>query len=230
MNLSIILVVKNNALGISKTLTSLKQQKELFKSEFELVVIDGASTDGTVAAVDSYGNLIDIFVSESDRGIYNAMNKGLSLASGDALFFLNSGDQIVGPLFKSIADLQPPLFVRVKHRNFFGFQKFVPLRNRRYRLPNCHQGIIFDRQNIYYDESFKIAADYKYFLDHKYSEDIFTLGKDCYVEIEDAGVNVKFFKLRDREMFIIRSMYFGPFIGFLYQLPIMIKGLIRRLF
>lgn len=230
MKLSVIVVVRNNAAGIRETLESLRQQKELFHSKFELIVIDGASVDGTTEVINACSDIIDICVSEHDSGIYNAMNKGLALAGGDSLFFLNSGDVIVGPLIEKICASQAPVFVRVKQKNVFGQDKLIPLRNKRYRLPNCHQGIIFDRRNIKYDESYKIASDYKYFLDHNYNENIGVISENCYVFVEKPGANVAFFKLRDLEMFRIRKQYFGLLIGIIYQAPIALKGIIRKFF
>lgn len=91
MNLSIITINRNNVNGLEKTMCSVASQS--FK-EFEYIVVDGASTDGSIDVIRShdadYARLK--WVSEPDSGIYNAMNKGLRMATGDYVQILNSGD------------------------------------------------------------------------------------------------------------------------------------------
>lgn len=91
--ISIITVVYNNKTGIIKTLESVVAQKS---EEIEYIVIDGGSTDGTCAYLEANRALIDVYVSEKDTGIYEAMNKGWKLASGEYCLFLNSGDYLYG--------------------------------------------------------------------------------------------------------------------------------------
>ena len=87
--LSIITVVYNNKLGLNKTLKSVYCQTY---DDFEYIVIDGGSTDGSVELANSFVDSIDYYVSEKDNGIYDAMNKGLSVARGEWVSFMNSGD------------------------------------------------------------------------------------------------------------------------------------------
>lgn len=89
MKITIITVSFNSAATISDTLRSVAKQSY---ADLEHIVIDGGSTDGTVAIVSREGDHIAKFVSEPDRGIYDAMNKGLALATGDVIGFLNSDD------------------------------------------------------------------------------------------------------------------------------------------
>lgn len=63
---------------------------------FEWIIIDGGSTDGSIALIEKHKEKIDFWISESDRGIYNAMNKGILNATGKYLLFLNSGDFLAG--------------------------------------------------------------------------------------------------------------------------------------
>jgi len=86
---SIITINFNNAKGLKKTFESVVCQSY---SSLEFIVIDGGSKDGSKEYIESNDNYIDYWVSESDRGIYHAMNKGLNVATGDYCFFLNSGD------------------------------------------------------------------------------------------------------------------------------------------
>ena len=89
MKLSIITVNLNNIDGLQKTIDSVISQT--FK-DFEWIVIDGGSTDGSKELIEKYSNYISYWVSEPDKGIYNAMNKGIKVAKGEYLNFMNSGD------------------------------------------------------------------------------------------------------------------------------------------
>lgn len=87
--LSIITVNLNNKDGLQNTINSIINQS--FR-DFEWIIIDGGSTDGSKALIESYQDYIDYWVSESDKGIYNGMNKGILNSHGEYLLFLNSGD------------------------------------------------------------------------------------------------------------------------------------------
>jgi glycosyltransferase involved in cell wall biosynthesis len=89
MKLSIITINLNNAIGLQKTIESVVSQTF---TNFEYIVIDGGSTDKSVDIIRQYANKIVYWVSEPDKGIYNAMNKGILKASGEYCLFLNSGD------------------------------------------------------------------------------------------------------------------------------------------
>mgnify|MGYP001459862195 CR=1 FL=1 len=89
--LSVITVVYNNARDIERTILSVVNQTY---PNIEYLVIDGGSADGTVGIIERYASRITKWVSEPDQGIYDAMNKGLAMASGDYVLFMNSGDEI----------------------------------------------------------------------------------------------------------------------------------------
>ena len=89
MKISVITVAHNSAATISDTLRSVAAQTH---PDVEHLVIDGASTDDTLAVIKAHGKHVQVLVSEPDRGIYDAMNKGLALASGQFVGFLNSDD------------------------------------------------------------------------------------------------------------------------------------------
>ncbi|MBS1532627.1 MAG: glycosyltransferase [Bacteroidetes bacterium] len=88
--LSVITIVFNDAKHIERTMLSVLGQKY---PNIEYIIIDGLSTDGTLDIVKKYGDKISKLVSEEDEGIYDAMNKGLALATGDYVIFMNSGDE-----------------------------------------------------------------------------------------------------------------------------------------
>ena len=94
MLLTIVTINRNNAIGLEKTMLSVASQTY---KEFEYVVVDGASTDNSVEVIKrlapQFGNRLK-WISEPDKGIYNAMNKGMKMASGDYYQILNSGDSL----------------------------------------------------------------------------------------------------------------------------------------
>lgn len=89
MKVSVITAVYNNAATIASALESTLAQRY---DDVELVVVDGASSDGTQAIIERYRDRIAAFVSEPDEGIYDALNKGVSMATGDVIGFLHSDD------------------------------------------------------------------------------------------------------------------------------------------
>ena len=89
MKLSIVTINKNNCQGLKKTIESVAIQTF---ADFEYIVVDGASSDDSVSVIEQEKQFIDKWVSEPDRGIYDAQNKGIAMAHGEYCLFLNSGD------------------------------------------------------------------------------------------------------------------------------------------
>lgn len=89
MKISIITVVYNNENTIEQAISSVSAQTY---GDIEYIIIDGKSNDGTISILNKHRDKIDVFVSESDRGIYDAMNKGVSAATGELIGLLNSDD------------------------------------------------------------------------------------------------------------------------------------------
>lgn len=170
MKISIITINLNNVSGLENTLSSVRAQT--FR-DFEQIVVDGGSSDGSVDVIRANSDWIAQWISEPDSGIYNAMNKGVRMASGDYLLFLNSGDCLASPkvlenVFQNSLNDSDIIFgetlrkipgggVELRttpaHLTPFAFYKF--------RI--CHQSVIYHRSvfDIHgiYDESYKISAD-----------------------------------------------------------------------
>ena len=87
IKVSVITAVYNNSINISEALNSVLSQSY---SNVELIVIDGASTDGTLEVLDTYKPRLDVLVSEADNGIYHALNKGIARSTGEVIGFLHS--------------------------------------------------------------------------------------------------------------------------------------------
>lgn len=90
--LSIITINLNNAIGLAKTIKSVVNQTYINKIQF--IIIDGGSTDESIEVIKAYEHKISYWLSESDNGIYQAMNKGIKLSTGQYCQFLNSGDYL----------------------------------------------------------------------------------------------------------------------------------------
>jgi glycosyltransferase involved in cell wall biosynthesis len=137
MRVSIITVVRNSQATIAHTINSVLSQDY---PDVEYIVIDGSSTDTTASVVKSYGSKITKFVSESDKGMYDAMNKGLKLATGDIIGFLHSDDY-----FENVSVISSVMqtFVKKKVDLVFGDVVFIHPQNfqkviRYYSSANFH--------------------------------------------------------------------------------------------
>jgi len=104
--ISIITVVRNDAQGLARTLASATTQDH---SDREIIVIDGGSTDNTLEILTQYTSNVEQWISEPDEGTYHAMNKGIALATGQWLIFMNAGDEFASPtaLSAAAANLNP---------------------------------------------------------------------------------------------------------------------------
>jgi len=87
--ISVVTVVYNDVCGIRKTINSVLEQSY---HNIELIIIDGGSSDGTIEIIEEYSNYLAYFISESDQGVYDAMNKGAIVATGEWIIYMNSGD------------------------------------------------------------------------------------------------------------------------------------------
>jgi len=173
---SVITISYNNAKGLQRTIESVVNQDYI---DYEYIVIDGGSSDGSRDIIKSFSHKIKYWISEPDRGIYHAMNKGIAVAKGEFLHFLNSGDtyatsSILGKIFSN--DYKVPLLRTVQicqykdgHR-----EKWENLGDRNITLYDMyvntmlHQATFIKRDLFIkyglYDEGLKIVADWKFFF------------------------------------------------------------------
>ena len=168
---SIITVCLNEAKSIRATCDSICKQS--FR-DFEWIVIDGASTDGTLEILYEYNNTIDLLFSGPDAGIYNAMNKGASKATGEYLIFMNGGDCFASSEALQLASQahgDQMLYGDVYLGNTSGDVETYPdVVESGYMLRKMipHQATFYQRATFEavggYDESFKIAADYDLYI------------------------------------------------------------------
>lgn len=172
--ISIITINYNDKEGLIKTIESVINQSW---KDFEFLVIDGNSTDGGKEVLTQYADQIDYSLSEPDKGVYNAMNKGIRAATGDYLLFMNSGD-----LFYNNEVLQKAnALVDGNYGIYYGDiivkkphserQKVYPDKlsfSYFYTGALCHQATFIKRQLFYdyffYNEDYKIYSDGEFFI------------------------------------------------------------------
>lgn len=167
--LTVITVVRNGETVIDGCIRSVLEQ---CIPDLEYIVIDGASTDGTLDIVRGYGSALSRVVSEPDKGIYDAMNKGLRLARGRFVHFLNADDRYAAP--DTLRTLLPQLDERyVCHAQMIyvlpdGSRRLLgePFsRQRELRGSRLPQPVLFVAKSLYdqvdgFDTRYRIAADY----------------------------------------------------------------------
>lgn len=175
MKLSIITVNLNNREGLQRTIDSVATQT--FR-DYEWIVVDGGSTDGSKELIERHSGCFAYWVSEPDKGIYNAMNKGALKATGEYLLYLNSGDRLLtqDTLLECFAS-------RHGEDILYGDAIYdFPDGDWTYHTPAAitarylinggtilHSGGSFVKRQLLvdgglYDESLKIVADWKFFL------------------------------------------------------------------
>ena len=182
MILTIITINRDNAFGLEKTLKSVSSQSFI---DFEYVIVDGASKDGSEAIIKKYENTFEKrlkWISEPDEGIYDAMNKGIEIACGEYVEFLNSGDCLASNdvIEKIIRSLDNNGFPSILYGNMIKISedgKHIHdkgLAGQNVSFLTFYKGTInhpaaFIRKDLFekygkYDENLKIVSDWKWFL------------------------------------------------------------------
>lgn len=201
---SIITVVKNDQKNILKTINSIK--KQTFKN-FEYIIIDGASTDNTLEILNRNKNY-NVLVSEKDKGIYYAMNKGLKISRGSVIVYVNSGDlimknslKIVNSKFKKNKNISFLFGTVLRHyktsvilKSGFNFKRMLY----NFDFATSHSTGFFLKKKIYnlignYDTRFKCSADYDlyYRLYKRNCLGSFTQKKDIIGIVSPGGFSSK---------------------------------------
>jgi glycosyltransferase involved in cell wall biosynthesis len=192
MLISIVTVNYNNVEGLKKTFASVQAQDSKF---YEHIVIDGGSTDGSAAFLQSNESCFSYWVSEKDRGIYHAMNKGVEKCTGDYIYFLNSGDTFYSNSVISAFVNEHPIAdlvygdVNVLLLNGLNTVKKMPahltigstLTNTITHQAIFHKKALFDAQG--YDETYKIIADWIFY------NEVILIKKGSYKHIDVVVAN-----------------------------------------
>lgn len=197
----------NNKDGLQKTINSVVSQT--FK-DFEWIVIDGGSTDGSRELIEQYADHFAYWVSEPDKGVYNAMNKGIRVAKGEYLQFLNSGDWLWNEtalercfahgFTADIAYGDLYLF----RENGFEERCYSDNLSLRFFYKNtlCHNSTFIKRlllANELYDESLKIVSDWKFFLIQFINGKSFEHINEFVISFDKSGISFVNKELKEQE-------------------------------
>lgn len=211
LKVSIVTVCYNSSSTIKDTIESVLSQDYV---DVEYIIVDGGSNDGTIDIVKSYGNKISTFVTEKDNGIYDAMNKGVALATGDIVGILNSDDfyesesilsYVVGAfdkkpevdiVFGDVVFVEPSDLKKVTR--FYRANRFSVWRLRFGWMPP--HPATFIRKSAYekvgaYSLKYKIAADYEMFVRQLYVHGLkYLYINKVLVRMRSGGVSTSGFK------------------------------------
>jgi glycosyltransferase involved in cell wall biosynthesis len=220
--LSIITINYNNLEGLKRTVESVVSQTW---REFEYIVIDGGSTDGSAEYIESQSEHIDYWVSEPDKGIYNAMNKGIVKATGEYLLFLNSGDhlydkEVIKENFRSL-EYHDLIYFNVLMVGKLGSEMLSHpdrLRFSDFYLNGLNHQSVLIRKELFntvglYDENLKIVSDWKFFV-------LALFVHNCsYININKTlstyhldGISSQLKKEHLEERYQVLKEYFGAFV------------------
>jgi len=243
--ISVITINFNNCKGLIKTYDSLRIQIEL-KARVEWIVVDGNSTDGSIDFLHSISSEIDKLIVESDKGIYDAMNKGLSAATGEYVWFMNSGDsfyndlsvdRVCNAIELSKADIifGDTMFVSESGKSIGLISRLKPqklpehltFKSFKYGMNVCHQSIVVRRDICTpYNLQYKLAADIDWILEilkkTKSSERVeytlsnFEIGGSSYLHTKKAW----------KERFQVFSKHYGKFPNIINHIWIIIRRII----
>jgi len=208
MKITIITVCYNAAKTIEETIKSVISQDY---QDLEYIIIDGASTDGTKEIIEKYKKIFPIiYISEKDKGIYDAMNKGIDLASGDYLNFMNADDYFFNK--DVIAEMIPYLEkqddivygdMEVRYKDFKLIKK-EPQPKYLWRGPVNHQSSFIKKETMKkykYNIENKIVADFEFFLNVYYHGGKITKIDKTIASFSNEGMN----QINDKQ--VIKDCY-----------------------
>ncbi len=222
IKLSIITVNKNNSAGLQKTIDSVINQTY---KEFEFIIIDGDSNDGSKSILQFNTSKITKWLSEPDTGIYNAMNKGIEMASGHYLLFLNSGDYLVDKLVLQNVVTQldgndivygDMIIDRNNQKEYV--ESAAPLLFEEMIRGTLWHPVSFVKKELFttygnYNETYKIVSDYDFFLKVIYIHKVNIKHISIFVSVfntDGIGSSSKFEELHKQEKYKVQLAYFHP--------------------
>lgn len=168
--ISVVTICYNDKESLSRTLLDIKNRK-IHGQTFEYIIIDGASKDGSQQLISENKAFVDILISEQDSGIYNAMNKGISAASGQYLIYMNAGDTLDPNLDLNDLDFSEHSDIFYGHRTYIDNKQGLHKFQRAGNLADIKRGMVFGHQSVFYklsilkqfmfNETYCYAGDYE---------------------------------------------------------------------
>lgn len=222
LKISVVTVSYNAAETIEETIQSVVNQTY---DNIEYIIIDGGSTDGTVDIIKKYADRIAYWVSEPDKGIYDAMNKGINVATGDYINFMNAGDTFTKrDIVEKVAD---KIFIEsfivicdwndIK-KNCLIERKALEIKYLKRNILCSHQAMLIKlsyHKNNLYDTTFRFCADYNFLYKSYYNDGV----SIQYIPIaianylQDEGYSAdNIYKLEKEKIRIWSGNYFKNFI------------------
>jgi len=203
---SIVTVVRNEPWGLRRTMDSVAAQA---LTDREYVIVDGASTDGTVEVIRERAAEVTRWISEPDSGIYSAMNKGVRLARGQYVCFMNAGDRFASAdALRSMFEPPPSTELLwgdciIEGARGEEYDRAADVLRHLYRqMTVSHQSLMVRREALLrrpFDESMKIAADYDFLCERLLAGATWEYRPLPVSRIDDTGVSARIFRTSLRE-------------------------------
>lgn len=239
---SIITICYNAEATLEKTIQSVLAQTY---PNVEYIIVDGASKDNTLAIINRYRPQLSKVVSEPDKGLYDAMNKGIGLATGDYLCFLNAGDTFfsASTLQEMVdtlpADRQPDViygetalvdaegqFVRMRRLQA---PEVLTWRSFRQGMLVCHQAFFARRELVpLYDLQYRFSADFDWCIRIMKQSRLLHNTHLTLVNYLDEGLTTRNQKASLKERFHIMAKHYGLFSTLLHHLWFVFRAIIKR--
>jgi len=231
--ISIITIVFNGVDTLQKTIDSVALQTY---RNIEYIIVDGASTDGTVDLIKTNGDAVNKWITEPDEGLYDAMNKGIDLATGDYLWFINSGDEVYHPttveeMIGGLPNALPGVIygdtVMIDcEGNEIGERRLQPPVDLRWTdfkngMLVSHQSILVSSQiACHYNTAYRFSADFEWCLQAMKSAKVIHNSNIVLSRFLDGGLTKQNIIPGLRERFDIMRRYFGLIPTVLRHIPI----------
>lgn len=218
--ITIITVVYNGIEFLEETIKSVINQS--FKN-FEYIIVDGGSTDGTTNIIRKYESSISKWISESDNGIYDAMNKGIELASGRWLNFMNAGDSFCSnQVLQNVFENSFPEGVGIVYGNtdighkILKYKQSLDLKSMALGMMLCHQSTFYRlTETIRYNLTYKICGDQDFTMQYFYNDKQAKYLDITISKYDLEGISSQSLNKILKEKFLINKSYnlpYGPII------------------
>ena len=201
--ISIITVVFNGEKYLEKTIQSVINQTY---PNVEYIIIDGGSTDGTLDIIKKYEDYIDYWVSEKDRGIYDAMNKGIDLATGRWINFMNAGDKFYNEnVVERIFSKKNYIGYKIIYGDVETIYDKFKIIHKAGKLENLYRGMQFSHQSTFFDSTYH--KENKYYIEYDLSADFFNLislyfkEKDVFYYLNYVVSSVNTYGISEKKIF-----------------------------